>query len=95
MLARARAKAKSLAQSQQHTAIAVGAAYLIGEAEKRGLDLPTVRGIDPKLIYGMAAMGAGFLIRDPKVRAIGQSVGDGLLSIVAYNQGKGLSPLGG
>ena len=95
MLARARQKAKVLAASQQHSAIAFGASYLIGMAEKRGLALPSVGGVDPKLLYAVGALGLGFVVRDAKMRAIAQSVGDGLGSIVAYQQGRGISPLGG
>jgi len=93
MLARARQKAAQAANAQKHTLIAVGAAFVIGEAEKRGMQLPTVTGVDPKLLYGVAALGAGFLLKDKTARQIGQSVGDGLLSIVAYNQGRGISAL--
>lgn len=90
-LARARAKAAAAVKAQQHTVIAAGAAYAIGAAEKRGTELPTIEGVDPKLVYGAGALLAGFLIKDQKMRAIAQSVGDGLVSIVAYNQGRGVS----
>lgn len=93
MMQRARAKATAAVKAQQHTMIAATAAYAIGAAEKRGTELPTIEGVDPKLVYGGAALAAGFLIKDQKMRAIAQSVGDGLISIVAYNQGRGVSPL--
>jgi hypothetical protein len=92
-MARARAKAQAAVKAQQHTVIAAGAAYALGAAEKRGTELPTIEGVDPKLVYGATALLAGFMIKDQKMRAIAQSVGDGLISIVAYNQGRGVSPL--
>ena len=92
-MARARQAARNLAAQQQHTLIAVGAAYAIGAAEERGIELPTVRKIDPKLLYGVATLAGGFMFKDKKARAIAQSVGDGLLSIVAYQQAKGVDAL--
>ena len=60
-LARARAKATAAVKAQQHTVIAATAAYAIGAAEKRGTELPTIEGVDPKLVYGAGALLAGFL----------------------------------
>jgi len=94
MLARARDRATQIAKSQQHTVVALGAAYLVGELEKRAVTLPTVQNIDPKLLYGAGAMAIGYFSKDKKIARIAQSVGDGMLAIVAYNQGKGVSPIG-
>lgn len=90
-----RERAKQAARAQQHTLVAVGSAYAIGAAEKRQMELPSIDGVDPKLLYGAAALAVGFVVKDQQFRRIGQSVGDGLLSIVAYNQGKGISAIGG
>jgi hypothetical protein len=94
MLARARGKAQAAAQSQQHTLVALGAAYAIGAAEKRAIALPTVNNLDPKLLYGVAALAAGYMLSDKKQRTMANSIGDGLLAIVAYNSGKGESVMG-
>jgi hypothetical protein len=93
-LARARNTAKAIATQQQHTLIAVGSAYAIGAMEHRNIDLPTIKKVDAKLLYGVAALAAGFMLRDKKLRAVAQSMGDGLLSIVAYNQAKGIDAVG-
>jgi len=93
-MARARAAAKAVAAQQQHTLVAVGSAYAIGAMEQRNVDLPTVKKVDPKLLYGVGSLAAGFMLKDKKMRAIAQSVGDGLLAIVAYNQAKGIDAVG-
>lgn len=87
-LARARAKAKDMARATNHTMLAAASSYAIGAAEKRAIALPTVRNLDPKLLYGGIALAAAYLVRDAQTRAIAQSVGDGLVSVVAYNQAK-------
>lgn len=92
---RARDKAKQVTIAQQHTLIAAGSAYAIGAAEKRNMELPSVEGVDPKLLYGAVALLIGFMAKDQNLRRIGQSTGDGLLSIVAYNQAKGISAISG
>lgn len=90
-LSRTRERAQAAAKAQQHTLTALAASYTIGAMEKRGVNLPTVKNIDAKLVYGVAALAMGFMVKDAKQRAIAQSVGDGLLSIVAYNQARGQS----
>lgn len=91
---RARDKAGAVAKAQQHTLIAAGTAYGIGMAEKRGMNLPAPEGVDPKLLYGAVALGFGYMAKGQQLRRIGQSVGDGLLSIVAYEWGKTKISLG-
>ena len=87
--ARARAKAIEQAKAQKHTLIAAGSGYLIGRAESKGVDLPTIDGIDPKLVYGGAAFIGALVIKDKMTQQIAQSVADGLLTVCAYQQGKG------
>lgn len=93
-LARARDTAKKVAAQQQHTLIALGSAFAIGKMEAEDVKLPTIRKVDPKLLYGVISLGAGYMLKDKKTRAIAQSVGDGLLAIVAYNQAKGIDAVG-
>jgi hypothetical protein len=60
------------------------AAYVIANAERRGVPLPTVMNLDPKLVYGVAAhllaSGSGPLA------SLAGAVGDGLLSAYSYSQ---------
>lgn len=93
-LARARAKAKDIALKQQHTLGAVLTGFAFGAAEKNAMALPTFGGIDPKLLYGGAALIAAYMLRgQPAMRRILSCVADGALPVVAYNQGKGISPI--
>lgn len=91
--ARARTRAVEEAKKQKHTLIAAGSGYLIGMAEKKGMDLPTIDGFDHKLVYGGAALAAAYFIKDRGTQQIAQSVADGLLTVCAYEQGKGTSLL--
>lgn len=93
-LARSREKAKQIAMAQRHTLIASAVAYGAGAAEQRGVNLPTIKNVDPKLLYGAGALALAMVVKSPETRRIAQSVGDGLLAICAYNQARGISVLG-
>ena len=92
-LARQRAKAKALAISQQHTFGALATAWAFGAAKKNGVEIPSVGGVDPKLLVGGACLVGSMMLKgNPQTKRILASVADGSLAVVAYNMGLGEVP---
>lgn len=89
LLARTREGRKLAMRATQHTLMATATAFGVGYAEGKGVALPTVAGRDPKLVYGVAAAGAALMLRrGTSAQLFAQSMGDGLLSVVAHESGK-------
>ena len=82
-----RVKARTIAL--QHTMVATAAAYAIGRIEKAATQpLPTLFNLDPKLMWGGAAM----LISTSVPGKMGEgvaAVGDGLFAAYGYSEGLG------
>lgn len=85
---KARQLAARAAQRQQHTIIALGAAYGLGFAEKRAFALPTIPGVAPEVLYGVLGLVGAWWLRNVQAKRIAQSLGDGLLSVALYKAGR-------
>jgi hypothetical protein len=82
-----RVKARTLAL--QHTMVATGAAYAIGRIEKGATQpLPTLFNLDPKLMWGGAAMLVSTSVPGKMGEAVA-AVGDGLFCAYGYSEGLG------
>lgn len=91
-LRRVRDKAKQTAQANEHTILAAATAWGMGVLERKGTKVPTVKDLDPKLLYGIGGLAAAYFTKDARTKRVLQSVGDGLVGAWAYVQGK--SPSG-
>lgn len=85
---RIRVKAKQAAEKQQHSLVAIALAFGVGFAKNRGVSLPTVAGIHPAALYGVAAMVISYFIKDKQIKKIAEASADGLLSVGAYVAGR-------
>lgn len=74
----------------------IAAASALGVAEAKGHTLPSVMGLDGKVVAGVAAMLIGENMGGSGGRAL-QSIADGLLAIAAYQMGRmvGGKPMSG
>lgn len=98
MASHALAKAKELARrsrsraaveiaKREHTMYSITAASILGVAEAKGHNLPSVLGLDGTIVVGTAAL----LLADSAGGSTGrilQSLADGLLAIGAYKMGR-------
>ncbi len=87
---RIRDEKKESKQRGEHLIVNLGAAFALGYAEKKKMKLPTVGRVDPKALYGAAALVGAYMSKDKKTKRILNSAGDGALAIVAYESGKGV-----
>lgn len=87
-LRRVRERAKRTAQANEHTIISAGTAWGMGVLERKGTQIPTVKNLDPKLLYGIGGLAAAYFTKDQRTKRILQSVGDGLIGAWAYVNGK-------
>lgn len=72
------------------TVVAAAAAGAIGYAEKTGMHLPTVMGLEPALLYGVVAAAAGHTVaRSGRVGEALRQTGAGALAVAAYKYGAG------
>lgn len=87
-LRRVREKAQQAAQANEHTIIAAASAFGVGKLEAKGTKIPTIKDVDPKLIYGAGGLVIAYMAKDARTKRIAQSVADGLIGAWAYTQGK-------
>lgn len=86
---KARANLKRKGEELTHTVVGGAAAFAIGRVEKGATaPLPTIFGLDPKLLYGA---GAHFVSTGSsgKFGDFASAVGDGLIAAYGYAEGKG------
>lgn len=83
-----RAKARSAAQKQQHTLIAIALSFGVGYAGSQKWNLPSFAGVHPAALYGTISLLAAYFIKDAQFKRIAESAADGLLSVGAYVAGK-------
>lgn len=84
-LRRVGSAARSVAMSERHTAAAVGAAAVLGFAQRSGVSLPKIDAIGTAGTYGLVAWGIGRWTRS----TVMQHVATGLLSVAAYQLAAG------
>jgi hypothetical protein len=88
-IARTREATKRVAKEFTHTAVSSASSYTIGYLEAKGVQLPTVAKQDPKMVYGLGAAAATFMLpAGSKARQYAQSFADGMLAVVAYDAGR-------
>lgn len=85
---KARQKAKEQAQEQKDLLFAGGTGFGVGYAEKSGMALPTVDGIDPVALYAGLSFVATMFIKDKAVKEILKSTTVGLTSVALYKAGR-------
>lgn len=86
---KARAKAKAQAQEQKDLLFAGGSGFGVGYAEKTGVTLPTIDGVDPVALYTALSFVATMFVKDRNIKDILKSTTIGLASVTAYKAGKG------
>jgi len=65
--------------------LSLGSAALYGYAKKKAWNLPTLGGIEPTILYGLAlGVGGPMISKDKNARRL-EALGTGLLTIAAYN----------
>jgi hypothetical protein len=76
--------------SPMATVVAAAAAGALGYAEKTGMHLPTVMGLEPALLYGVVAAAAGHTVaKSGRVGEALRQTGAGALAVAAYKYGAG------
>ena len=78
-------RARDEAMKREEMVLSLGSAALYGYARKSNWNLPTLGGIDPAILYGVAlGIGGPMISKDKNGRRM-ESLGTGLLTIAAYN----------
>ena len=78
-------------ESQERTGMVVAAlaAGLWGSGDRKGLNFPTVKGVEPSLLIGgLAAFAAGNVVKGSTGKMLGDAA-TGVLAIAAYRYGSG------
>ena len=91
-LAKERARAAAIgrrtraeAMKREEMILSLGSAALYGYAKKKAWNLPTLGGIEPTILYGLAlGVGGPMISKDKNARRL-EALGTGLLTIAAYN----------
>jgi len=91
-LAKERARAAAIgrrtraeAMKREEMILSLGSAALYGYAKKKAWNLPTIGGIEPTILYGLAlGVGGPMISKDKNGRRL-EAMGTGLLTIAAYN----------
>ena len=89
------AKVGAYAKARQGTFIAAGTAAALGAAEKSGIALPTVGGINPYLLYGVVGVVILPMFIKGQAGRIAEQAGGGALAVAAYKIGSGQPALAG
>lgn len=85
----ARARLKKKSDSVAHTVVAGAAAFAMGRVEKTAKSpLPTIFGLDHKVLYGTVAHAAA-VASSGKTAEMLSATGDGLIAAYGYAEGKG------
>lgn len=90
----ATAKAGSVAKARAGTIITAGTAAALGAAESRNMQLPTVGGIAPSLLYGVIGVLVVPMFMKGKIAQISEQFGAGALAVAAYKLGMGQPVIG-
>lgn len=82
-------KIQSRASKVQHTVLVGASAYVVGKAEHAGtMVLPSVFGLDAKLVWGLVSHLLGTQARG-QWAAAATGIGDGLIGAYGYAEGLG------
>lgn len=87
--ARARAVAKNTVKENTDTLMTAGAGFGIGFAERQGMALPTVDGVEPTALYAVASFIGAMMIKDRQIKRILKVATNGFAAVAAYKAGKG------
>lgn len=91
----ARARLKRKGEELQHTVLGGVAAFAMGRVERNATGpLPTVLGLDHKLLYGVTAHAIA-TASSGKFAELASAAGDGLVASYGYAEGKKGSSAGG
>jgi len=77
-------RARTEAMRREEMLLSLGSAAAIGYAKKKGMNLPTVAGIDPTMLYGLLlGVGLPMVTKDKTAKRL-EAVGTGLLTVGVY-----------
>lgn len=89
----ARARVRRRAEAIQHTVVGGAAAFAIGRMEKSGTAMPTMFGLDPKIVVGVGLKVIG-ASSSGKFGDFADACGDGAIAAYGYAEGKGTAVSG-